>query len=198
VEEHFTPDSGNTVDAYRKAAEQGSAKAQSSLGIAYFQGRGVAQDYTQAARWCHKAAEQGVAQAQNNLGLRYNAGQGSGDHFGHYTVETQDGDSSLHTEQGITDTAGNTKIFDADAVDAMPGAEPRQPLLGSAKIPLPDATSAQAYQRGQIGKNLGKYDKYTNSCVDHVSNVLRAGGVEVPAGTGPQIKYLTKAGVPLK
>ena len=66
---------------HRRAAEQGHAKAQFSLGTMYQQGFGVPfdvlpQDYVEAANWYRKAAEQGHAEAQNNLGLMYGIGQG--------------------------------------------------------------------------------------------------------------------------
>ena len=62
---------------FRKAAEQGGAKAQLNLGLMYVNGRGVRQDYAQAAQWFSKAAEQGYAQEQFGLGVMYGAGQGS-------------------------------------------------------------------------------------------------------------------------
>jgi TPR repeat protein len=64
------------VEWFRKAAEQGDAKAQYNLGIAYDKGQGVAQDYAKAAQWYRKAADQGLTQAQNNLGILYKQGQG--------------------------------------------------------------------------------------------------------------------------
>jgi TPR repeat protein len=42
----------------------------------YENGRGVPQDYSEAARWYRIAAEQGVAYAQNNLGILYQRGRG--------------------------------------------------------------------------------------------------------------------------
>jgi len=42
----------------------------------YGEGRGVPQDYAEAARWYRRAAEQGDAQAQYNLGLAYARGEG--------------------------------------------------------------------------------------------------------------------------
>jgi hypothetical protein len=60
----------------RKAAEQGSARAQSALGDKYANGVGVPQDYGQAVVWLRKAAEQGDAYAQNNLGAMYLNGIG--------------------------------------------------------------------------------------------------------------------------
>ena len=44
-------------------AERGNASAQYSLGLFYFEGLGVAQDYQEAVRWYLKAAEQGYAEA---------------------------------------------------------------------------------------------------------------------------------------
>ncbi len=61
---------------YRKAAEQGHAKAQHNLGIMYKYGQGVPQNYKKAAAWYRKAAEQGHRVAQNNLGVMYKNGQG--------------------------------------------------------------------------------------------------------------------------
>ncbi len=61
---------------YRKAADQGFARAQKTLGRMYQTGRGVAKDETVAALWYRKAAEQGVAVAQSNLGVMYANGEG--------------------------------------------------------------------------------------------------------------------------
>jgi hypothetical protein len=60
----------------RKAAEQGDAGAQFSLGWMYEIGKGVPQDYSEAAKWYRKAAEQGLGSAQSNLGVMYEIGKG--------------------------------------------------------------------------------------------------------------------------
>lgn len=72
----FPEDFAKAAAWYCKAAEQGHAMAQLSIGIAYNQGQGVPQDYAQAAFWWRKAAEQGIGQAQSNLGVLYFNGQG--------------------------------------------------------------------------------------------------------------------------
>ena len=64
------------VKWYRKAAEQGYAKAQYNLGFMYERGQGVLQDDTGAVKWYRKAAEQGLALAQSSLGLMYAWGRG--------------------------------------------------------------------------------------------------------------------------
>ena len=65
-----------TVKSVHRAAEQGDASAQNSLGSMYSSGQGVAQDYREAAKWYHKAAEQGYAMAQYNLGAMYETAHG--------------------------------------------------------------------------------------------------------------------------
>lgn len=42
----------------------------------YNEGKGIPQDYTEAAKWYQLAAQQGVAPAQFNLGNMYRKGQG--------------------------------------------------------------------------------------------------------------------------
>ena len=57
-------------------AEKGYASAQFSLGFMYVNGRGVAKDAAEAAKWYRKAADQGYADAQSSLGCMYDLGQG--------------------------------------------------------------------------------------------------------------------------
>ena len=51
-------------------------RAQFLLGLMYDRGRGVPQDYKEAAKWYRKAAEQGDSLAQGELGWLYNVGKG--------------------------------------------------------------------------------------------------------------------------
>ncbi|MFK0573425.1 tetratricopeptide repeat protein [Endozoicomonas sp.] len=60
----------------KKAAEQGLAKAQGSLGFRYAEGDGVKKDASTAVMWFRKAAEQGNVDAQFNLGVMYAQGNG--------------------------------------------------------------------------------------------------------------------------
>src|ERR1022692_2614223 len=60
----------------RPATAQEIAEHDAHLGIAYYYGEGVAQDFTEAARCFRCAAEQGIAGAQYNLGVGYHNGQG--------------------------------------------------------------------------------------------------------------------------
>jgi len=72
-----------SVEKIRKAAEQGDAASQITLGKMYESGQGVTQDKAEAAKWygkaaetLRKAAEQGDAVSQFNLGKMYEEGQG--------------------------------------------------------------------------------------------------------------------------
>ena len=69
-------DEQTAVERYQKAAEQGDADAQHSLGWCYSSGTGVEKDEQKAVEWYQKAAKQGYAQAQYNLGVCYQHGSG--------------------------------------------------------------------------------------------------------------------------
>lgn len=60
-------DDAQAVQWYRKAAEQGLAAAQYSLGLRYEKGLGVPNVYTLAEEWYRKAAEQGNTEAKEKL-----------------------------------------------------------------------------------------------------------------------------------
>lgn len=60
----------------RAAAEQGDQKAQFNLGVRYYKGEGVEQNYAEAVKWFRKAAQQGDAKAQYDLGVCYYEGEG--------------------------------------------------------------------------------------------------------------------------
>jgi hypothetical protein len=69
-------ESAAKIEKMRKAAAQGNAIAQFNLGLLYYSGEGVPQDYKRAAQWYQKAAEQGNADAQSDLGFAYENGHG--------------------------------------------------------------------------------------------------------------------------
>ena len=64
------------VALLRAAAERGDPDGQNVLGVRYRDGRGVARDDAEAARWFRAAAERGDALGQFNLGVMYSEGRG--------------------------------------------------------------------------------------------------------------------------
>ena len=67
-------DNAKAVKWYRKAADQGDARAQWHLGLMYHLGEGVPQDNAEAVKWFRKAADQGDASGQFSLGAMYHSG----------------------------------------------------------------------------------------------------------------------------
>lgn len=67
---------GEALRWYRKAADQGSAKAQTGIAEQYLKGEGVPRDPTEALRWYLKAAEQGLPEAEGAVGALYMGGEG--------------------------------------------------------------------------------------------------------------------------
>lgn len=60
----------------RPLADDGRGDAEYTLGFMYFNGKGVARDYAEAAKWIRLSAEQGRADGQYALGHLYLNGQG--------------------------------------------------------------------------------------------------------------------------
>ena len=63
------------LQEWRPLAEQGDADAQKDLGVMYYTGQGVPQNYDEAVRWYRLAAEQGNVAAQSNLAEMYYIGE---------------------------------------------------------------------------------------------------------------------------
>jgi TPR repeat protein len=75
-------DQSTSVELTRKQAEKGNSTAQYNLGLIYHDGRGVGENFREAAKWFKAAAENGLADAQYNLGLMLALGQGVSSGFG--------------------------------------------------------------------------------------------------------------------
>jgi len=69
-------DCAQAIPWFRRAAEQGHAKAQEYLGSMYLEGRGLEQDDALAVTWYSKSAAQGYPNAQRHLGNMHAAGRG--------------------------------------------------------------------------------------------------------------------------
>lgn len=71
-----TASADDSLAALRRAAEGGDPAAQTQLGLAYRNGKGVPQDLTEAVKWYGRAAEKNYAEAQAYLGFMYMTGRG--------------------------------------------------------------------------------------------------------------------------
>lgn len=69
-------DLATALEEFKRAADEGDARAQLNVGVFYDQGLVVAQDPAQAAEWYRRAAEAGIDLAQFNLGTLYFEGLG--------------------------------------------------------------------------------------------------------------------------
>jgi TPR repeat protein len=69
-------DYGAALDEWIPLAEGGDSRAQYQLGLMYYRGEGLPQDFARAALWYRRAAERGDVDAQLNLGLMHARGEG--------------------------------------------------------------------------------------------------------------------------
>ena len=76
LQSYYRMSFSKALATWRPLAEDGHPKAQYQLGVMYYYGEGVPQDYNKAAEWYERAAEGGDADAQFNLGLMYAHGIG--------------------------------------------------------------------------------------------------------------------------
>ena len=94
----------------RPLAEDGNAKAESILGFAYYRGRGVAQNDTEAAKWFQRAADQGDAAARFTLGVMYGEGRGVPQDFAEaarwYRRAAEQGDAQAQYNLGLAYARG--------------------------------------------------------------------------------------------
>jgi TPR repeat protein len=81
LEALFQGDYATALAEFRPLAEQGYANSQYNLGVMYAEGKGVEQNFTEAAKWYRLAAEQGVRNAQFQLARSYNEGLGVPQNF---------------------------------------------------------------------------------------------------------------------
>lgn len=76
VEKTFATSAAKVDDAAKAAAEKGGAEAQFRYAEMLRDGRGVAKNMKEAAKWTRKAADAGHARAQCQMGLFYMNGLG--------------------------------------------------------------------------------------------------------------------------
>ncbi|MDB4254942.1 sel1 repeat family protein [bacterium] len=103
------------LQEWRPLAEQGDADAQKDLGVMYFTGQGVTQDYDEAVKLYRLAAEQGNVAAQSNLAEMYYKGQGVPQDFDEAAkwlhLVAKDGSAPAQYMMGLTYEAGLVTVM---------------------------------------------------------------------------------------
>jgi TPR repeat protein len=102
-------ESGDYATALREwkpLAEQGDPNARHILGLLYYEGQGVPQDFKEAVRWFLLAAGQGLANAQFKLGNMYEQGQGVPQDFKEAVTWYR-----LAAEQGLADAQSSLGLM---------------------------------------------------------------------------------------
>lgn len=90
-------------------AEKGDAAAQLFLGFMYDEGKGVPQDFDEAAKWYRRAAKQGNKTAQHNLDLMDAQAQvpkGNAEMEKWHRKATESGNPSTQSNLGLMDDQG--------------------------------------------------------------------------------------------
>jgi len=86
-------------------AESGDVEAQKNLGLAYYHGQGVPQNYRETVKWFTRAAEQGDSDGQKYLGFMYYQGKGVPqdyeEAFKWFTMSAEQGDAEAQNELGM-------------------------------------------------------------------------------------------------
>jgi TPR repeat protein len=94
----------------RPLAEDGNPHAEAIVGTAYYRGRGVAQNDTEAASWFKRAAEQGDPVARFTLGVMYGEGRGVPQDFAEgarwYRLAAEQGDAQAQYNLGLAYARG--------------------------------------------------------------------------------------------
>jgi uncharacterized protein len=70
------PVSYRKISLWYREAKEGEALSQYNLGVMYFSGRGIEQNFLKASEWFKKAAVRGDKRAQFRLGHMYFYGKG--------------------------------------------------------------------------------------------------------------------------
>jgi uncharacterized protein len=95
----------------RPMAEQGDSRAQSLLGLIYFEGHGVRRDEPEAMRWYRRAADQGDADAQLEIGNMYYKGRGVTQNYSEtarwYRLAADRGNAAAQYNLGISYARGD-------------------------------------------------------------------------------------------
>jgi TPR repeat protein len=143
-------DAGNiskAVQMFARAAGKGHRDAQYNLGVLYFYGERLEQDYGEAFKWFEKAARAGHASAQYNLALLYSNGAGV----------ARDEEQAMYWMRQAA-AQGHQKAI--DDIQAYTGSAPSTPAQSA---PPAQTQEAQAFQLNQDAYAAFKAGNHTRA-----------------------------------
>lgn len=109
--EHLPETIGST--ALRNAALKGDASAAFEIGVRYAEGKGVAQNYDEAAKWYDRAAQANVVPAMFRLGALFEKGLGAKKDLDvarrYYVLAADRGNAKAMHNLAVLDADGGTK-----------------------------------------------------------------------------------------
>jgi hypothetical protein len=138
----------------RPLAEAGDARAQALLGLIFYRGYGVPQDFAETLKWFRRAAEEHDAGAQFYLGLMYSKGHGVPEDYAEgakwYRLSADQGNPEAQYNLGVLYSAG--EAWQADNVSAYMWFS-----LAAAHFPVSDPRHNTAVSsRDLIGKLMSR------------------------------------------
>ena len=150
----------------QKAANQGHAVAQETLGDFYENGKGVKKDPIQAMLWYQKAAEQGNAEAQYKLGMCYIKVEDAHNAFKWFQKAALQNNTKaltmlgMHYSKGLGVEKDYIKAVECFQKAAEQGDVQAQFLLGASYLVVKDYKKAKTwYQKAaEQGHALAQYD----------------------------------------
>ena len=119
---------------WRSTAGQGDSSAQCNPGVICSEGRGLKQDFVEAARLYREAADQAHTTAQFGLGFMYDQGHGTKQDFGEaarlYRKAADQGDADAQHNPGSTYSTPLVQVRSRTWVRPC-GRSGRQPIEGT-------------------------------------------------------------------
>ena len=143
-------------------AKSGEAEAQNALGEAYYDGKGVTENLTEAVKWFTKAAEQENAKAQYNLGICYYYGNGVYQNYGEaekwYTKAAEQGYAEAQNSLGY--------YYEIDDLNPKKAVE-WYTKAAEQGLPIAQCNLGVCYENGDgVEKNLEEAIKWYTKAAD--------------------------------
>jgi TPR repeat protein len=197
-------DKKETFAVFQAGANHGDVVSMRALGILYYDGEGIAQDYAKAHEWFEKAADKGDAISMSNLGSLYANGQGVAQDYTKarelFQKAADKGDAMGMTDlgllyengQGVAQDEGKAReLYENAAKQKMEimkaGASPLEdaglPMLNVMVLMMANESGPEAAQGLElVARNLLQAKQFTYALIlADRAHALRPNGVAIDA-----------------